>query len=418
MESSEPTEYKIAEDAVAKICMNRARFMNSEAQQAGQSQRITATDLEDLYYKQGGRCAICGVPVEDHGGQKHPRAIQADHIQNVNRRSTFAARAAGGNVDGALIADISNVQWVCRLCNTLKQIVVSSGVDWSEHISGCHKQSAAGFPLRNNVAVCGSRASRRGRRMAWMQEQFAMRGHALSSGDVSAHFRGTELEAHLATYLKELKSIGWCGMRHMAEVRRAVVQEMAERAFSSGEELATFKEWCGQFNKVITERYGWPSVSTTRFQQLCEESGALFFTTRVQAKTLERVASSSEKAMIRAFLKEKGRLGASIQDVCDSLVSDTFTLSLFEKAMNELAAIGQIERHDGRAFYCMSRKEAAEVLGVKVHKFKKWAAYGNGPVFLKSPSNTKGDCYYSSRTLFDFAESRRVKTLELACAGQ
>lgn len=406
MKPVETSRFGISEENVTRICHNRARHMNSEARLAGQSNRIQATDLEDLYYKQGGLCATCGVMVEDHGAHKHPRAIRADHIKNVNRRSTFEARACGNEGTGAPIADILNVQWVCHLCNTVKQIVVGAGADWCEHIANCYGQSSAGFPLRNNADVCGSQNSRRSRRMAWMQEQFAARGHAFSSGDVTAHFAGTELEAHLATYLKELKQIGWCGIRHMGEVRRAVAQEMAEQAISSCEEMLSFKHWCEKFNQRISDRYGWPGITPNRFRQLCEEANVTFFTTRVQTRTLERDASSAEKYLIRAMLKDKGREGMSVQDVAMESRSDTFTATLFERAVAELATNGQIEKIGDRLFYCMNRKEAAKVIGVSVHRLKKWAVFGTGPVFLKNPSNSKGECYYSVRTLFEFAESR------------
>ncbi|NBW23516.1 MAG: hypothetical protein EBR82_87800, partial [Caulobacteraceae bacterium] len=151
MDSSEPHGYQIEEDAVTKICQRLARRLNAEAKQAGQQQRISASDLEDLYYKQCGRCAICGVLVEDHGGLHRPKAIQLDHIQNVNRRSTLAARAEGRESVGAAMADISNVQWTCRLCNTVKQMLVSSNRPWGEYIAECHRQSSAGFPLRTNT---------------------------------------------------------------------------------------------------------------------------------------------------------------------------------------------------------------------------------------------------------------------------
>lgn len=407
MQSSEDFQYGISEEAVTRICQNRARHMNSEARLAGQHQRITASDLEDLYYKTHGRCSLCRAVLEDHGAAKHPRSIRADHIRNVNRRSTFEARAKGVVSTGAPIADISNVQFVCHLCNTIKQIVIASGIEWPDYIASCHKESDAGFPLRNNADVCGRRSSRRNRRISWMREQFAAKGHALSSYDVTKHFDGTELEANLATILKELKEIGWCGMRHMGQVRRSIASEMCEKALAEKTEKPFLKDWCRELNEIVASRYGWPAISYVAFQKLCEEEGIAFFTTRANRRTLERNATSAEKASIRQILKEKGRSGATGSDIGLSAHSDTFTDTLVSKAIEELAVAGQIERHEGLFFYCMDRKEAAEVIGVSVNKLKKHAVRGTGPTFLKTPSNTKGHCYYSVRTLYDWAEARK-----------
>lgn len=407
MQHGEAVLFGITEEAVTRICQNRARHMNSEAKLAGQSQRITATDLEDLYYKMHGRCALCRAVLEDHGAAKHPRSIRADHIHNVNRRSTFEARATGAHSTGAPIADIANVQWVCHLCNTLKQIVVASGIEWSDHIAQCSRESDAGFPLRQNADVCGSQFSRRGKRMAWMREQFAMKGHALSSYEVTKHFEQTDLEAHLATILKELKEIGWCGMRHMGQVRRAIAVEMHEKAVESSIEKPCLKDWCRELNEIVQVRHGWPGISYVGFQKLCDEEGLVFLTTRASRRTLERNATSSEKSFIRSLLKAKGKDGATAQEIGLVSQSDTFTETLVSKAIKELADAGQIERHEGRFFYCMDRKEAAKVIGVSIHKMKKYVAHSTGPAFLKTPNNTKGQCYYSVRTLYPWAEARK-----------
>lgn len=406
MQSNEYVDYGIAEEAVTRICQNRARHINSEALQAGESNRVSANDLEDMYYQQKGCCNYCGVQVEDHGASKHPNAIRLDHIRNVNRRSTFKAVANGERATGAAIADIANLQWICHACNTMKQIVVGYGMDWVDYVLRCHQQAAAGFPIRSNLEPCGSQSSRRGKRISWMREQFAISGHSLSSTDVVKHFEGTPLECNIATILKELKSIGWCGMRHMSQVRRAIAQEMCEASLESLSEKPFFKDWCCEFNEIVAARHGWPPISCCAFRKLCDEEGLVFFTSRDDSRRLERNATSSEKALVRQFLKEKGIVGASEDEIQSVLQSDTFTDGLMKKAIEELSEVGQIERHEERYFYCMDRKEAAAVIGVSVHRLKKYAVYGNGPVFLKTPRNTKGNCYYSVRTLYEWAAAR------------
>ena len=407
MQPDELVTFGIPEEAVTRICQNRARHMNSEAKLAGQSQRISALDLEDLYYKMRGRCAMCSVILEDHGSAKRPTSIRADHIVNVNRRSAFEARAAGRANTGALIADISNVQWVCHLCNTLKQIVVASGVDWKDHISRSHQECAAGFPLRNAADVCGSLSSRRRQRVAWMREQFAARGHCLSSYDVVRHFQGTQLEAGLPTVLKELKQIGWCGLRHMGEVRREIASEMCENALVAKTEKPCLKDWWRELNQLVSDRYGWPAISCAAFSKLCESERLSFPTTRVSLRTLQRNATSAEKALICQFLKEKGIAGATADELEKKLQSDTFTQLLTNQAIEELLGEGEIERHENVFFYCMERKEAARLIGVSPHKMKKYVERGNGPPFLKTPRNAKGKCYYSVRSFYPWLETRK-----------
>jgi hypothetical protein len=405
MELHQASQYRIGEDAIARICQNRSRHMNSEARLAGQPQRITATDLEDLYYKQGGMCAICGTPVEDHGPHKHPKAIRADHIRNVNRRSTFESRACGSISTGALIADIGNVQWVCHLCNTLKQIVVASGVQWAEYVAGCNAQASMGFPLRSDAVVCGSRMSRRHSRMDWMRQQFESHGHALSSRDVAKHFAHTDLEANYATYLKELKEIGWCGQRHASELRKQVAEQLCRASTTADEK--TLKEWCEAFNVAVHDQHCLPAVSVVRFRQIIDEHALTFpIAERVDGKAKIRMASSAEKAWMLDELRLAGPNGMTRKDLVEKTKSATFAAELKAEAIEQLIQSGRIEEHDGRLFYGLTRREAAEVIGVSPHRLKKWAVYGTGPRFMKTPNNSKGDCYYSARMLYEFAENR------------
>lgn len=414
MHSTETPKYGISEENVTRICQNRARHMNSEAMQAGQSNRIQATDLEDLYYKQGGRCATCGVIVEDHGAHKHPKAIRADHIQNVNRRSTFKARACGNEGTGAPIADISNVQWVCHLCNTLKQIVVGAGVDWCDHIANCHGQSSAGFPLRNNADVCGSQSSRRSRRMAWMQEQFAIRGHALSSGEVIKHFAETELEAHLATYLKELKQIGWCGQRHSAELRKQIIQELHEQAWASelihagSAEKQTAKEWAAEINKAAKEKHGLKPVSSVRIKQMMYDAG-LYFPVAHKCQTQKRKdqwASLALRSAILEIAKDADVDGCGIQELHRKTCERFANEDAVSEELQYLSRIGRLEHIGETVFYCLSRSEAAELLGVSPNRLKKWASRGIGPAYLQCATNPKAECFYSVRSLSAFAGAR------------
>lgn len=412
-----PNDFRISEDRVRQIARNRATHLNAEARQAGQQQRVTATDLEDLYYKQGGRCAITGFLLEDHGANKHPLAIRADHIQNVNRRSTFFRIANGEHVCTAALADINNIQWVCHMANTFKQLVVGYGMNWADVIAGCHSQAINGFPIRANALVCGSVSTKRGKRIELMQAEFERLGHALNSHDIHSHFVGTELEAHYSTILKELKSIGWCGARHASEMRRQVVQQMAADAIATGKQLNRMIDWCAELNRIIKERFGWPSISVVRFRQICEELGVTFRVSSPQSKTLLRDASAAEKVAIREYLRDKGREGACESDLENDLASDTFVPSLFPSALAQLTSNGQIERHGNRLFYCMTRKEAAETIGVSVHRLKKWAVFETGPKFLKSATNPKGECYYSVRTLYEFAELRTPTPFDLVGHG-
>jgi hypothetical protein len=419
VELSESHAYQIAEDAVTKICQRLARRLNAEAKQAGQEQRITASDLEDLYYKQRGRCAICGVPVEDHGGLFRPKAIQLDHIENVNRRSTFAARADGRESAGAPMADISNVQWVCRLCNNVKQMLVASNRQWDEYISECHRQSLAGFPLRTNADVCGSRASKRGKRLAWMREQFDKHGHSLSSHNVARHFAGTELEVNYATHIKELKEMGWCGQRHAAELRRQIASNLSEAACLA-ENIAigsaakkTLKEWHAEMNALAYQQHGLPPIGSQGWRVIVDELSLFFPVSGARGSRAElRMASASERSWILSELSAAGDSGMTAEELSARTCSDTFVEELKANAIKSLVASGRIERHCERLYYGLTRTEAAEVVGVSRNRLKKWAVLGVGPRFMKIATNSKGECYYSARTLYEFAEKRKKTTFD------
>lgn len=404
-------DLRISEAEIERISKRRANQINAEARMAGQPQRVTASQLEELYYKQLGRCAITGFPLEDHGAVHHPLAIRADHIENVRRQSTFTRRAQGENFVSAPFADIENIQWVCHMANMLKQSVVLYGMDYRKVIFGCYEQAAAGFPLRTNAGECGNRKIRTTKRIQFLQSEFDKKGHLLNSREMHKHFAGTELDACYQTVLREMKSIGWCGQRHASAIKKEMLKAMAAEVLAEAKPPKRMREWCNEFNAAVHDKHGWPGVSIVYFTMMCDEL-SVSFPVKNQRRVV-RQASSSEKLSIRQFLKGKNGDGAIPEEVASAMASDTFIAQVFDKALSELLTAGQVEKHEGRLFYCMNRNEAAKEIGVSIHRLKKWAWAGIGPEFLKTPFNVKGECYYSVRTLGSFIESRQRTRFDL-----
>ena len=145
-----PPLFLISDADVDRMCSGRARYNNGIANQCGQPERVTASELRDLYYNAGGRCAYCTDAMEYH-------KIELDHIVEARRRAVLSARISGEKVDFGAIADISNLQWVCKKCNSLKELCRRNGINLTEYVARVADQAANGFPIRANAKHLGAR---------------------------------------------------------------------------------------------------------------------------------------------------------------------------------------------------------------------------------------------------------------------
>jgi 5-methylcytosine-specific restriction endonuclease McrA len=94
---------KYSKDHPEQIKLNLSR---RRARKKGATGKHTIQDIIDLYEKQAGMCAACGVPLQRSGKQKY----QIDHIVPLSPRN--------GGKSGS--HDISNIQLLCRSCNSSK----------------------------------------------------------------------------------------------------------------------------------------------------------------------------------------------------------------------------------------------------------------------------------------------------------
>jgi hypothetical protein len=414
-------DFRIDEDRLLVICSTRVTALNDAARSAGQIQRVSALDLESLYYAQGGRCAITGMALEDFPcDSKHPHNIRLDHIQNQFRRSTLRAASAGQQPrsDAGPIASIDNLQWVCHLANGLKEFIRRYDQDFSQLIGLIHEQCVSGFPIRSQAVASGSRASKRTLRKPRLAELFGKHGHELSCAEAWREFAGTQIEACYATISRELKEIGWDGEKH----RRAVYDKvlLALIAESNSNDVRPKTQWLAVFNERLSEHQMRP-VSMAWLCQLENWAGQHLPTPR---KKEFRPASVGEQMALLEYLKnnDDGEWCIAVEMPLMRSSFASWDEIIFQDAVGQLQDRGKIDvwaddNGNDWACYAYTRKEAAIKIGVSPNRLKKWGGVLQcGPQFMKGESH-KSATYYSARTLKEFVRNRFKTSKDVVVAS-
>lgn len=417
MEHIMEPDFRIDEERLAVICRNQVTRQNGNAKAAKQAERVSALDLESLYYAQGGRCALTGIPLEDFPHDAtHPHNIRLDHIQNQFLRSTLAAAHAGRapRPDAGPIASINNLQWVCHFANELKECVRRYEQDFAHVIGLIHEQCVSGFPIRSKAVAAGSRASKHTLRKQRLTELFAENGHELSAAQAWREFSGTQLEACYPTVLKELKEIGWSGEKHKRAICDKVLSALLAEA--KGDVARTKKEWLAIFNERLAE-HGLNPVSVAWLSHLENCAGQHLPTPR---KKVVRPASVGEQISVLEYLKnaQDGEWCVAIETATIRACLSGWDEIIFQDAIGQLHERGKIDvwrdEHGVEwACYAYTRKEAAIKIGVSPNRLKKWGGTLQcGPQFMKGDTH-KSATYYSARTLREFVEQRPKTKMDL-----
>lgn len=395
--------FLISDADVDRICMGRSRYNNGIAKECGQSGTVTASELRDLYYNAGGRCPMCTDALEIH-------TIQLDHIVEARRRAARAARLSGEEVEFGAIAAISNLQWVCKKCNALKELCRRNDVDLSEYVSRVAGQAAIGFPIRANAKHLGSRGHAQYRREIILKMIAA--DALVSSRAVHSALVGTPGEACYQTVLDDMKAIGWCDQRKGSyrEKREAAIRAVVQ-------EHGTHYETNLQFAELVISQLQKMGTSKRPGPQIVKQT-ALAMNIHITFERIQRrlvSPSAGDKAACMAMLKRAGDKGVAESDVVEMLcsrgLSDASARNLTEEMRRDRCIYEGSE--PGYLIAALTRQEAASRIGVSKHMLRRWAANefsgaAASPVFSKGDSKQSW-VWYRRDDVDAFADERNQR---------
>lgn len=395
--------FLISDADVDRICMGRSKYNNGMAKECGQSGTVTASELRDLYYNAGGRCAMCTDGLEIH-------TIQLDHIVEARRRAARAAMMSGENVEFGLIADISNLQWVCKKCNALKELCRRNDVDLSEYVSRVADQAAGGFPIRANAKHLGARGHAQYRREVILK--MISEDSLVSSRAVHAALTGTPGEACYHTVLDDMKALGWCDQRKGSyrEKREAAIRAVVqEHGTHYGTNL--------QFAELVISKLQKMGTAKQPGPQIVKETALAMNIPVTFERTQKRLisASAGDKAACMAMLRRAGDEGVAECDVvamlCGRGLSDASARNLIEEMRQDRCIYEG--SGSGHFIAALTRQEAANRIGVSKHMLRRWAAKefdgaAASPVFCKG-DNKQSWVWYRRDDVDAFAEQRNQR---------
>jgi hypothetical protein len=395
-----PPLFLISDAEVGRMCSGRARHNNGIANQCGQPQRVTASELRDLYYNAGGRCVMCTDALEIH-------TIQLDHIVEARRRAALSARIANEKVEFGAIADISNLQWVCKKCNALKELCRRNGINLTEYVARVADQAATGFPIRANAKHLGARGH------AAYRREFILKMIAeddlVSSRAVHEALNGTPGEACYQTVLEEMKALGWRDQRKGSyrEKREAAIRDVVQQHGTHYDTLLQFAELVvTQLKKMGTTKH--PAPQIVKETALAMNLAITF--DRVQKRLVS--PSAGDKAALMEWLRCAGDDGAFEFDIVEMLCKRGLSESSARNLIEEMKQSQIIYQEDASGVFIASltRQEAANRIGVSKNMLKRWASNefaGSvaSPVFSKGES--KKSCAWYRRDDVDAFVARR-----------
>lgn len=407
--------FLLSEEVLGGICRKRACTNNAQAATLRQESRVTSQQLADLYYAQGGRCAISGVPLQHFPlNATHPLQITLDHIEKVNRRSSLNAMI-NGTFDGcAPLADISNLQWVCREMNVLKEKFHEANVDIRQFAMSFGQQAENGFPIRSSDCGVRPKQDRKSRRIARLKELFETHGHALSAREVAAVFAGTDMEVHHVTIASELKALGWQGRHAITQERLTIIQRVCGRQdpFDTATDAWRHcQEELAKIDGLEMTFMGW--------RGFVRQHGVSVRLARVD----ERQVSSGDLATGLQIVRQHGDEGVSQEMLLVTLQNKRIPVSVAERCIERLKEIGGIYQDDrqGTLVASLTRQEAAEVIGVVANRLKKFASEKWRTKLVDLPffkQSEKGLTYYRRDDVAAFKERRGQHPLDVCVAGQ
>ena len=252
--------FLIDEETVERLSRNRAQVNNDLARDCGQDCRVAASDLCDLYYKQGGRCAMCGDGLTND-------TIALDHIAEIHRRVTRQMAMAGRDSVHGQIADIENLQWCCKSCNKLKEFCRRNGKQMHAYLSAVVLQAKAGFPIRSKALPCGRMSTRRKRRLEVLANLFALHGNRVTVAAACDSLRDTDFDCCEQVVHRDLLAVGWKGVSERVAAKANAVSVFVE---SCPRSMASKADWYRAFRRS-TSHLPECKMSIIRFFQIAEE---------------------------------------------------------------------------------------------------------------------------------------------------
>ena len=396
----------ISDEDIVRLAGCRARQNNSLAKECGQTDRLKASDLIDLFYQCDGACACCSVPLT-------VETIQLDHIVKARYRATRASRLAGRDEEYGRIASIENVQWVCKSCNALKEMCDRNGLNLGEYATAIANQAANGFPIRSSCMHIGREASRK-----WREEKIkdAIRKDCyVSAMHIHESLLGTIGEASYQAIIQHMKECGWSPSRRdeWRKSRREAITNLVAQGkteWDSWKDLAHHLESMMPCDKTFT--------APTWNKDMLDLGVKFSFRS---ARSYLRKPCAGDKAAALAALKSFGSDGASLSELVEAISLRGVPEHLIHLAIDALVSqCAAYTRQPGNIFVAsLTRKEAAKLINVTPNRLKKWACRewdgkNAGPPYMKS--SEKGLTYYRHEDVEAHVMSRDATRYDLVGA--
>lgn len=413
----EESVYLISEKQLTLLIASRVGDLNKTARVRGEKERVAASELFDLYYKQKGRCAITGWPLKKlKDGRRSHDSIELDHIEEINGGTSRRWLALDGDDQNhpprGRAADIHNLQWVCRFANQLKQKCRAAGVSLKDVVRSISFQAEQGWPIRKNCTDLGLKGAKAFREKFLTELSLSKPG--FSAAHAAALLQGTPGEGCESVIRKQMTELGLL-QKSWAKRRQQVL-----RAMAADNDLVfdCLQDFVAKANKLLGHHRGFtPNV----WRDDAKTVGVVIALTKTRPPAKRICISAGDRAACVNALREAADSGllfdelveaAEIRGVPSHLVSDSI------KAVMETFAVYE---HQGRMFASLTRQEAADRIGVSKNRLKKWAREDwydplAGPEFMKDGS--KSLTYYKRHVVDDFAKRRGTHRLDLSNAGQ
>jgi hypothetical protein len=403
--------FAISDEAITRIASTRARQCNSMASELGQKERLKASCLIDMYHQCGGVCNYCTTTLTEDN-------IQLDHIIETRYRAARRAMLSGSSIEAGKIACLDNVQWLCALCNELKERFRARGVDLVEWANAVKGQADLAFPVRRNCVHLGTTGAREFREKA-ITEEVKANPH-VTAKRMCELLEGTPGEASYACVMQCMKERGWQPERRgeVAKNRRiAIVKQM----FDSGR-----TEWESEsvLCDALNDEYGIDDAFSKACWRSSMYSAGVSFsvnTSRHYARKERARMCAGDKQACLLVISQHGDVGAISSQIENDCVSRGVPKHLIADVLNVLKAEFRVyESQDGgRLFASLTRKEAASRIGLKANRLKKFAskafAHKNmGPPFMKV--SEKADTFYRRDDVEHFARNREKTAFDLCGA--
>lgn len=409
--------YLIDYERLCKLCQVIAHHNNDMARILGQKERLSPTELIDLYYAQRGRCALTGCPLEWHESMKHGRRLELDHIVEQKAKKVVANAVSGsGPTEYGKIACITNVQWVCRFANRLKEYVRCADLPFKETICDMAEQLSQGCPLRSHADYLGAKG-RREFRENFLKETTAKRP-GVSAAELCGLLVGTKGEASYSTVLKDMKRLELLNSRKdssRSQLRRSVVSEVIELHGTIFQSKQHFVDIANSLAGPGGE------CSPTQWTNHANQIGAvLTFLKSSRASPVRSEVCAGDRQACLSALREVADEGMTEESLRHELVARGAPSHLVDAIISQVCDLGAVYSHEGKLFAALTRAETADRLGVSRNRPKKWGRSDwpdqfAGPPFIKK--STKGLTYYKRHEVDEFASRRGSHPLDFSVQG-